>query len=187
MNNPIRSSQLWPGYNYKDWRQQDQNPVGVCLQGSAPLDRDFLLPRACRKTELVYKNTLDNNMKWILHRNDSIHIKLQLGKKTMAEDTTGLSRHDCWTGNNSSSAPKTGTGGWGFNKTMKQQVQKQEGSCPLSSSHESYNHEVLHTHNLPKFKKPTSLLRLSNIKVNTKTPFLAEEIPSRTSEMGVRK
>lgn len=52
------------------------------------------MPRACRKTELVYKNTLGNYMKWISHRNDSIHLKLQLGKKTMAGDTTGLLRYD---------------------------------------------------------------------------------------------
>lgn len=69
--------------------------LGVCLQGSAPLEGDFLLPRACRKTDLVYKNTLGNHMKWISHRNDSIHLKLQLGKKTMAGDTTRLLRHDC--------------------------------------------------------------------------------------------
>lgn len=69
--------------------------MGVCPQGSAPLEGDFLLPRACRKTELVYKNTLGNHMKWFLHRNDSIHLRLQLGKKTMAGDTTGLLRHDC--------------------------------------------------------------------------------------------
>lgn len=35
---------------------------------------------------------------------------------------------------------------------------------------------MLHTHNLLKFKKPTSYLSLSNIK--TKTPLFTEEIPS---------
>lgn len=64
--------------------------MGVCLKSSAPLEGDFLLPRACRKSELIYKNTLGKNKKRILHRNDSIHQRLQLGKKTMAGDTTGL-------------------------------------------------------------------------------------------------
>lgn len=157
MNNPIRSSQLWPGYNYKDWRQQDQNPVGVCLEGSAPLDRDFLLPRARRKTELVYKNTLGNNMKWILHKNDSIHLKLQFSKKTTAGDSTGLSRHDYWTGTNSSSAPKTGTRAGDSTKPWSSRFKNRKEAVLFQAVMKVIITECC-IHNLPKFKKPTSLL-----------------------------